>query len=61
LWVVTPVKEEEEEEEEVVSKSNYCYLMNQCCKHNGIPLGAHFMSSHFCFVLILYWPDDGYI
>jgi hypothetical protein len=31
----------------------------QHCRHNGIPLSAHFMSWNFDF--ILYWPEDGYI
>jgi len=29
--------------------------MDQYCKHNGIPLSAHFMY----LSLLLYWPDDG--
>jgi hypothetical protein len=33
--------------------------MDQHCKHNGIPLIAHFMSWNFD--LILYGPEDGYI
>jgi hypothetical protein len=30
---------------------------DQHCKNNGIPLSAHFIY----LILILYWPDDGYI